>query len=348
MVLQEKSFLIRQFLENPMSQIPENENHFNQIMAGINGRKRGHAYEKYLSDQINAIGCNFPIVDTNNCHLFLLSHPVYFLLSYICHNKGWKKTELADIKSHWLGGLATSNHGDILFDNQGNIVTKSKSDIVIEFYFRDKPKKYQVGVSVKSCFKDSPTNDQICFTTANAFCDLLTENRIEVSLEARRGLNKFCGDTGFRPIDLMSQNELTQRLADKERYYWEEIGEQSKQDWEMIFRKYQSKITKLLLQKSYPNDPFLPEILFHLAVKPTSFEKSTFAIYSIEELVQESTRFMGFSQKPYKIKKGRNKKDRSEHLAPFFGYIQFQRGGQKQHPTQLQFNLKASYFGSVK
>tara|TARA_R100000808_G_scaffold23266_1_gene51440 strand:- start:49 stop:249 length:201 start_codon:yes stop_codon:yes gene_type:complete len=32
------------------------------------------------------------------------------------------------------------------------------------------------------------------------------------------------------------------------------------------------------------------------------------------------------------------------HEAPRFGIIQMQRGGQKQHPTQLQFNLEAGYF----
>lgn len=33
-----------------------------------------------------------------------------------------------------------------------------------------------------------------------------------------------------------------------------------------------------------------------------------------------------------------------KHKAPKFGVVQMQRGGQKQHPTQLQFNLKAGYF----
>ena len=33
-----------------------------------------------------------------------------------------------------------------------------------------------------------------------------------------------------------------------------------------------------------------------------------------------------------------------KHLAPRFGIVQMQRGGQKQHPDQLQFNLEAGYF----
>ncbi len=35
------------------------------------------------------------------------------------------------------------------------------------------------------------------------------------------------------------------------------------------------------------------------------------------------------------------------HQAPRFGVIQMQRGGQKQHPEQLQFNLEASYFRKI-
>ena len=45
------------------------------------------------------------------------------------------------------------------------------------------------------------------------------------------------------------------------------------------------------------------------------------------------------------MKKGRYKEPEGIlHQAPKFGVIQMQRGGQKQHPTQLQFNLKSGYF----
>ena len=68
------------------------------------------------------------------------------------------------------------------------------------------------------------------------------------------------------------------------------------------------------------------------------------AVYSVEELIALSKKFAGFELKPYHIRKGSFKNDPNEHLAPRFGVVQMQRGGQKQHPTQLQFNLQAGYF----
>ena len=34
-------------------------------------------------------------------------------------------------------------------------------------------------------------------------------------------------------------------------------------------------------------------------------------------------------------------------MAPRFGIVQMQRGGQAQHPEQLQFNLQAGYFYKI-
>ena len=50
-------------------------------------------------------------------------------------------------------------------------------------------------------------------------------------------------------------------------------------------------------------------------------------------------------KKGYSVRKGQYRDpEGAEHEAPRFGIVQMQRGGQKQHPTQLQFNLKAGYF----
>jgi hypothetical protein len=68
------------------------------------------------------------------------------------------------------------------------------------------------------------------------------------------------------------------------------------------------------------------------------------AVFTIDELIRYSRSYAGFINKPYFIRKGRFKNDPHQHLAPRFGFIQMQRGGQKQHPTQLQFNLQAGYF----
>ena len=58
--------------------------------------------------------------------------------------------------------------------------------------------------------------------------------------------------------------------------------------------------------------------------------------------------YSGFSHKEYSVRKGSFKDPEGvKHQAPRFGIIQMQRGGQKQHPTQLQFNLQAGYFYKI-
>ena len=71
------------------------------------------------------------------------------------------------------------------------------------------------------------------------------------------------------------------------------------------------------------------------------------AVFSMEEIVAISKAYSGFELSPYVIRKGTYKNDNKIHYAPRFGFIQFQRGGQRQHPTQLQFNLKAGYFRKI-
>jgi hypothetical protein len=189
------------------------------------------------------------------------------------------------------------------------------------------------------------------FTTARAFCSLLKFNGIPVSVEAEMGLSMFCGDEGFRPLDILSQEELQNRITnqnrDPNRFYWEELTNQAKQDWKYIFDSYQNEITMLLFQKAYYDDPFPPEYLLHQTVYYNDFNNCEIALFSMKEIVSLSKQHSGFILSSYKIRKGTYKNDTSTHLAPRFGFIQFQRGGQKQHPTQLQFNLKAGYFRHI-
>ena len=66
-----------------------------------------------------------------------------------------------------------------------------------------------------------------------------------------------------------------------------------------------------------------------------------------------SKKYSGFTKKLYADrKKSRSVEDRKLtkgifHEAPRFGIIQFQRLGNKQNATQLQFNLEAGYFYNI-
>ena len=160
-------------------------------------------------------------------------------------------------------------------------------------------------------------------------------------------MSMFCGDAGFRPLDEMSEAELRERKSDPNRYYWEELSVQAQGEWKNIFMTYQDKITLILFQKAYKDDPFPPDILLHQTVKYDSFDKCQVALFAMGEIIALSRKHSQFILSPYVIRKGTYKDDPATHYAPRFGFIQFQRGGQKQHPTQLQFNLKAGYFNHL-
>jgi hypothetical protein len=322
---------------------PLNAQHQLQIDAGIIGRKKGHKFEEILSNAINKLEFSTivpsDIVYSAHNHV---GNPALRILQYIAANKGYT---IFSAKAWWLGGLATSGDGDHLLDQNGNPITKCKSDVLIEI--DSSSGKETVGVSVKTCAKKTPTNDQMFFTTARAFCQLLEKNGIAVSEAASDGLSKFCGDAGNRPLDLLSQPELNTRISDPNRFYWEELSDIARKDWEDIFLKYQDDISRLLFQKAYKDDPFPPDFLLHQKFSYSNFEECPVALFSIDEIVALSHEHSGFILSPYVIRKGTYKNDNSTHYAPRFGFIQFQRGGQKQHPTQLQFNLKAGYFNLI-
>jgi hypothetical protein len=96
------------------------------------------------------------------------------------------------------------------------------------------------------------------------------------------------------------------------------------------------------------NDPFVPEYVLHKTKKAPSWDKTEIAIYAIDELIELSREYQGYCTRPYSVKKGSYKDPIGvTHLAPRFGIIQMQRGGQAQHPEQLQFNLEAGYFYKI-
>lgn len=309
-----------------MAQNPTSKTHGKQIKAGTTGRNKGHKFEFLLASEINKLN-GFVFTPVKNSSHLLYGNPAQNLLQYISNHEN---IVINSVKASWLGGLATSGLGDAITDDNGKPVTKSKSDVLVKIKTPNATKT--IGISIKTCNKKTPTNDQMFFTTARAFCQLLRNNGIGVSKTAVIGLSMFCGDVGYRPVDCMSEEERKLRTSDPYRYYWEEIPKKS----------------LLLFQKAYKDDPFPPEYLLHQTVKYTDFNNCETAVFSMNEIVKLSKLHSGFALSEYFIRKGAYKNDKSPHLAPRFGFIQFQRGGQKQHPTQLQFNLKSGYFYVLK
>lgn len=326
-----------------MALTPLNAVHKAQILAGTTGRLRGHKLEENLTSYLNSIDISqvsLPQPQRNN-HLFV-GHPATILLGYIISKLGLANS-VEKVDCYWLGGLATSGLGSLLTDTQGNVITKSKSDVLINLYT---PSQTTIGVSVKTCNAKTPTNDQLYFSTASAFCKLLRDNGIPVTKEAEEALKMFCGDAGFRPIDATTTDPS--RKSDPYRWFWEELPEPGKSELESVLSNFQDQITKLLLQKGYATDLYPPQFLLHQVRGTEDISSTELAVFTIDELIAYSKEYSGFTTKPYVIRKGSNKGDPNVHLAPRFGFVQMQRGGQKQHPTQLQFNLRAGYFYDIK
>lgn len=316
--------------------------HLAQIQAGTVGRTKGHNFEKQLTADLNGLVLtrDLAVSVPDRQHLFN-GHPASLLVRYIVSKEHFPP--LTSLQAWWLGGLATFREGDKLLTTAGTAISKSKSDVVVELCHAEG--KIALGVSVKTCSKATPTNDQLFCSTASAFCALLRRNGLEVSNQAEQALKMFCGDSGFRPADKPAM--CVGRVSDPDRWFWEELPEAARKEWEAILTTHQREVSTVLLQKAYKDDPYAPSYLLHQTVKYSDIQKCPVALFTIEEVINYSCSIGHFSTKEYYIRKGRFKHDPNPHLAPRFGYIQFQRLGNKQNATQLQFNLKAGYFNNL-
>jgi hypothetical protein len=317
---------------------PIDEFHALQIQAGTLGRKAGHKFEDTITRRINKFHYPFRVSNPGNGHIFK-GDPAALLLRYLGTHENLRNITAASAIS--TGALATSETGRHWLSINGATFSRCKSDLVLTLSTGNR-RNLTVGVSTKQCNNNNPTNAQLYFTTAIAFAGLLRSNRIVVSDTAVRALRQFCGDKGFRPCD---NSRLRGRVTDPRHYFWEEIDKDGRTEWERILTKHQDKISRLLFQKAYLNDPFIPDYLIHKTKRAKSWSATEVAIYSIKELVALSRAKRSFETKPYSVRKGSHRDPPGvTHLAPRFGVIQMQRSGQQQHPNQLQFNLEAGYF----
>lgn len=325
-----------------MALTPIDNAHALQIQAGILGRKAGHAFEDTITQRINSFA--YPVeVPVNDARHVFTGDPAMSLLSYIGSRKGFNQIRQATALS--TGALATSEDGKRCLSINGSSVSRCKSDLVITLK-SGSGETLTVGVSTKQCNNRSPTNAQLYFTTANGFTSLLQKNGIDVSQNAITALRQFCGDIGYRPVE--NPKVMQGRQTNPQRYFWEELNGAARTEWESLFSGKQDEISRLLFQKAYLADSFIPEYLLHQTTKAPTWGDTKVAIYSIDELIMLSRAYQRFATKSYSVKKGSHKDPVGViHLAPRFGVIQMQRSGQKQHPSQLQFNLEAGYFYKI-
>ena len=326
-----------------MALTPTDPEHALQIQAGTLGRKSGHAFEDAITDIINRAAYPIAFPATQNDHL-IVGDPACSLLTYVAST--FERETIANATALSTGALATSEDGQKWLQVNGVPLTRCKSDIIIIVRFSDNSES-TVGVSTKQCNNATPTNAQLFFTTARGFARLLATHGMPVSVDAVLALRQFCGDSGFRPAD--DPLLLAGRLVDPRRFFWEETHEPGRLEWERLFTDEQERITRLLLQKAYLDDPFSPDFLLHKTKRAPSWGRTEVAVYTIDEIVTHSHAYTGFNLRPYSVRKGSHKDPAGvTHMAPRFGIVQMQRGGQKQHPEQLQFNLEAGYFYKIK
>jgi hypothetical protein len=325
-----------------MALTPLDEAHALQIQAGTIGRTTGHTFETQITQEINAHAMPMTVRPQAVGHVHRGS-PSEILLNYICSRE--HIGVLSSVVAISTGALATSEEGKRWLSINGVAVARCKSDLVITLT-DNHGRTLTVGVSTKQCNNKTPTNAQLYFTTARGFSKLLTDNGLTVSNAAVEALRQFCGDPNFRPLD--SPTAMVGRRTDPRRYFWEEISSVGRVEWERTLSAHQNDITRLLLQKAYIDDPFTPDYLLHKTKKADSWTTTEVAVYKMDELIALSRAYQGFELRPYSVRKGSYKDPAGvSHSAPRFGIVQMQRGGQAQHPDQLQFNLEASYFYKI-
>lgn len=329
-----------------MALLPTSRQHQSQIDAGTKGRLGGHKFEEIVTDELNKINfmANNILIECDKPNIYK-GNPAIALVQHISQDK---KKQIKELKAYWLGGLATANAGAKLLNEAGEIITGSKSDILMNVTYKDGTTE-KIGVSAKACSH----NAQMALTTSSVFCDMLRDNGIPVSEQAEIGMKMFCGEYKYRPLDDYipkdKSNVPENRTARPERWYWEELSDAVKDEWKTILTAYQIEITKLLLQsaQTYKTDSYKPTYILHECNKHKNIEKCEVAVLSVEEFASYSKKFDTFGIKEQRVRKGSYKGiDLAVHQYPHFGFIQFQPIGNKQNFSELQFNLKAKYYNS--
>lgn len=327
---------------------PKSEGHLFQIEAGTEGRVKGHKFEEVVTEELNNIdfmsGNTFiECVKPNVYH----GNPANALVSHISQDKG---KQINRLNAYWLGGLATAGAGDNILNENGEKITGSKSDILMDVEYEDGTNE-RIGVSAKAC----SNNAQMALTTVSVFCGMLRENGIDVSEDVEIGLKMFCGEVGYRPMDGYMPKDMSNvpqdRKARQDRWFWEELSNQVKQEWEKIFTENQLKITMMLLQcaRTYKTDSYKPTYILHECEKHSDIGNCKVAVMSVEEFATYSQLFDSFGTKGKRISKGSYKGiDMAIHQYPHFGFIQFQPIGNQQNFSELQFNLKSKYYNKFK
>ena len=114
---------------------PVNEQHQLQITAGTEGRLQGHKFEELVTIELNNIDCMVDeiFIECNRPNIYY-GNPAKGLVYYISKDKGKK---ISRLNAYWLGGLATVNAGAKILNKNGEIITGSKSDILIDVRFED-------------------------------------------------------------------------------------------------------------------------------------------------------------------------------------------------------------------
>ena len=198
----------------------ESKQHQFQIDAGVEGRINGHRFEEIVTNELNNIDYMVDdyLIEYDKPNIYV-GNPAVALVEYISNNKGKK---IKRLKAYWLGGLATVNVGDEIFNEHGEKITGSKSDILMDVEFVDGSTE-KIGVSAKAC----SNNPQMALTTSSVFCDMLRDNGITVSKDAEVGMKMFCGEVGYRPMDNYLPNDKSniplKRTARPDRWFWEEL-----------------------------------------------------------------------------------------------------------------------------
>lgn len=279
-----------------MALAPIDETHALQIQAGTLGRKTGHLFEDTITSQINDFQCLIRIAARQNGHVFT-GDPASLLLNYIGKAEILKPSHLW---SRFPQVLSQHRKLEKLAFCKWRLALKMQKRHSNYALHSNDGRTITVGF-LRSSATTPPQQMLNCTLLQQGGFQLLLSNEIPVSENAILALRQFCGDMGFRPCD---NPTIRNRLTDPRRYFWEEINEDGRVEWESILLTRQDDISRLLFQKAYIDDPFTPEYILHKTKASPSWNQTEVAIHTIDEIVSLSRRHQGFTKKSYSVRKG--------------------------------------------